>query len=128
GGQITELGVAGELTSRIPFHDKGTINIIGTGGPQGNERVNKTGYFLHQCAPNPFSSTTTISYEVPMTAHVTVHVYNTIGQCVATLIDVQQEAGTYSVTWEAKNLANGVYICRMEADDNTATQKMLLMK
>jgi enterochelin esterase-like enzyme len=128
GGQIVEIGVAGELTGRMPFHDNGTIHVIGTGGPQGSEIAGKNGYFLHQCTPNPFSQTTTISYEVPKATRLKVRVYNAIGQCVATLVDAQQETGTYSVTWNAKNLANGVYICRMEAEGNTATQKMLLMK
>jgi enterochelin esterase-like enzyme len=128
GGQIAELGVAGELTSRIPFYDNGTVNVIGTGGPQGNEMAGKNGYLLHECTPNPFSRTTTISYEVPITARVRIRIYNALGQCVAALVNEQHEAGTYSINWEAKNLANGVYICRMEADDNTATQKMLLLK
>jgi len=128
GGQVAELGVAGELMSRIPFHDNGTINVIGTGGPMGNEMAGKNGLFLHQCTPNPFVGATTISYEVPTASHVEVRVYNAIGQCVAKLVDAQHDAGTYSINWTAGNLAHGVYICRMEADNNTVTQKMLLMK
>jgi enterochelin esterase-like enzyme len=127
-GEGVELGVAGELTSRIPFHDCGLMDVIGTGGPQGSEMAGKNGYFLYQSTPNPFKTTTAIKYEVPKATRVKISVYNAIGQRVATLVDAQQEAGTYSITWEAKNLANGVYICRMEAGGNTKNQKMLLLK
>jgi CubicO group peptidase (beta-lactamase class C family) len=79
-------------------------------------------------APNPFAHTTSIQYTLPRKTLVRLNIYNTAGQLVVTLVDATQEAGSYSVSWEGKNLPNGVYICRMETDDCTETQKILLMK
>ncbi len=80
------------------------------------------------CTPNPFSTSTTIQYEIPNATHVQVKIFNATGQYVATLIDNKQPAGIYSVSWDGKKLPNGVYICRMETDDFIETQKVLLMK
>lgn len=128
GRQIVEIGVAGELNNGIPFHDVGTLNVSGTGGPQGSESPLRTKAILHECTPNPFSATTAIQYEIPNETHVRVTVYNAAGQRVATLADAHQEAGTYTLPWQAKNLPNGVYICRMEADGCVQRQKLLLTK
>ncbi|MDH4211660.1 MAG: alpha/beta hydrolase-fold protein [candidate division WOR-3 bacterium] len=128
GKQTVELVVAGELTNGIPFHDIGALNVTGTAGPQGNEMAYKTGGILYKCIPNPFSTTTAILYEIPSETHVSVTIYNAVGQRVATLVDATQEAGSYSVSWEGKNLPNGVYLCTMETDGCTETQKILLMK
>ncbi len=128
GRQTVELGIAGELYDGIPFHDVGALNVTGTGGPQGNEMTYKTGALLHGCTPNPFSTTTAVQYELPEETHIRVVIYNAVGQRVATLVDAMQEAGLYSLSWEGKNLPNGIYICIMETDDCTETQKILIMK
>ncbi|UCD05329.1 MAG: T9SS type A sorting domain-containing protein [candidate division WOR-3 bacterium] len=128
GRQTVELGIAGELYNGIPFHDVGTLNISGTGGPQGNEMAHKTDVILHGCTPNPFSTTTAIQYDLPEETHVRVAIYNAAGQRVTTLMDATQEAGSYSVSWEGKNLPKGVYFCRLETEGRTQTQKILLMK
>jgi S-formylglutathione hydrolase FrmB len=128
GRQTVELGIAGKLNNGIPFHDVGLLNVTGTAGPQGSEVTRKSGGALYECTPNPFSATTAIQYEIPKEMQVRVAIYNATGQRVATLVDAKQTAGTYSVCWEAKQLPNGVYICQMETDGRTETQKILLMK
>lgn len=80
------------------------------------------------CMPSIFSATTTIQYDIPNATHVRVAVFNAAGQRVATLVDYPQEAGSYNLAWQAKNLPNGVYICRMETEGSTKSQKILLMK
>ncbi|UCG31075.1 MAG: T9SS type A sorting domain-containing protein [candidate division WOR-3 bacterium] len=128
GRQTVELAVAGELFNGIPFHDVGALNVTGTGGPQGNEVARNTGGILYKCTPNPFSTTTAVRYEIPSETHVRIAIYNAVGQRVVTLVDAAQEAGSYSVSWEGTNLPNGIYICTMETDGHTETQKILLMK
>jgi S-formylglutathione hydrolase len=128
GRQTVELGVAGELNNGIPFHDVGTLNVAGAGGPQGNEMTYKSGGTLRECTPNPFSSTTAIQYEIPEETHVRVAIYNAVGQHVGTIVDTRQTAGAYSICWDANKLPNGVYICRMETDRSTETKKILLIK
>ena len=61
-------------------------------------------------------------------AKVKVSVYNTLGQIVAELVDMDQEAGYHTATWDASNVASGVYFYRIEANDFTATKRMILMK
>ena len=78
--------------------------------------------------PNPFSGTTTISYSLPEANHVHLTVYNFIGGHIATLTDGMQEAGYHSVEFKGSELPCGIYFCRMQSGDFSATTKLLLVK
>jgi hypothetical protein len=69
-----------------------------------------------------------IRYEVPRKAHVTLTVYNTLGQKISTLIDKTMGAGSYKVRWEAGNFNSGIYLYRLQAGDVTRTKSMILVK
>jgi hypothetical protein len=85
-------------------------------------------FALSQNYPNPFNPATTFSFDVPKAAHVTLAVYNVLGQEVARLLDTEREAGTYTVEFDGSSLASGVYFYRLSAGDFTDTKKMLLVK
>ncbi|UCE18918.1 MAG: T9SS type A sorting domain-containing protein, partial [Gemmatimonadota bacterium] len=85
-------------------------------------------YGLAQNYPNPFNPVTSIAYSLPQAAKVKVVVYNTLGQIVSELVNTDQEAGHHVVKWDARDLASGVYFYRIEANDFTATRRMVLMK
>jgi len=85
-------------------------------------------FALAQNYPNPFNSTTLIKYVLPVDCQVRLDVYNVVGQRVATLVDGQQKAGYRSATWNAKDLASGVYFYRIKAADFTSIRKMVLIK
>jgi hypothetical protein len=78
--------------------------------------------------PNPFNAATTINYELPTVSHVTLDVYNILGEKVATLVDQKQQAGCRSVTWEASDASSGVYFYKLTAGDYTQTRRMMLVK
>lgn len=83
---------------------------------------------LSQNYPNPFNPVTHISYTLPTAEHVTLSLYNTLGQLVATLADENQPAGSHMVTLDASSLPSGVYIYSLKAGGITQTRKMTLIK
>ncbi len=85
-------------------------------------------YSLNQNYPNPFNPTTSISYSIPATQLVTLKIYNLLGQEVATLINQEQSAGSYTVTLDASNFSSGIYFYSLKAGNFTSTKKMMLMK
>jgi endoglucanase Acf2 len=83
---------------------------------------------LHQNYPNPFNPSTQISFALPYAGKVSLTVFNMLGQNVQTLVNHTVGAGNHTVTFDASNLANGVYLYRLEAGGQVLTRKMLLMK
>jgi hypothetical protein len=90
-------------------------------------------YALYQNYPNPFNPATIINYQLPMNSQVTLKVYDVLGREVATLVDRQQNAGDYEVTFNATRFASGVYFYRIAAVGNNgqkfvSIKKLVLMK
>jgi flagellar hook assembly protein FlgD len=86
-------------------------------------------YVLSQNYPNPFNPSTNIQFSLPRAGKVEMKVYNLLGQVVATLVNGQYATGRYEVTWDARNLASGLYFYRLTVDNNVVdTKKMLLLK
>lgn len=79
-------------------------------------------------SPNPFNPATQIRYTLTDAGLVTLTVYNTLGQEVTRLIHANQTAGAYTVTWDAHNVASGLYYYRLEVDGAAEIRKMLLIK
>jgi uncharacterized protein (DUF1501 family) len=108
-----------------------TIPIINTPGTQGNAggaTSLPTQYSLYQNFPNPFNPSTTIRYDLPLGGHVTLEVFNTEGQRVATLIDSDQAAGKHEVVFHADGYASGAYLVRLRAGVFIATKKAILVR
>lgn len=87
-----------------------------------------TSFVLSQNFPNPFNPTTTIRFATPSAGKVKLTVYNIYGELVRTLMDGEVAAGDHEVSFDASNLATGIYFYRLEAGAFTATQKMILAK
>ena len=69
-----------------------------------------------------------IRYTLPVSGKVAVRVYNVLGQAVATLVDGNQNVGTYEVSFNASALSSGVYFYRIESGSFEAVKKMMLLK
>jgi PKD repeat protein len=83
--------------------------------------------------PNPFNPITTIDFSIPRECHVTLEVYNVLGQTVKMLVNESMSQGYHSVTWDATNdngnpVPTGVYFYRMTADEFNMVRKMLLIR
>ncbi len=78
--------------------------------------------------PNPFNPVTTIRYQLPEAANVTLVVFNIMGQEVARLVDTAKQAGYHTVKWDATQFASGTYIYKITAGSFTATKRMVVIK
>ncbi|RKX28901.1 MAG: hypothetical protein DRP47_03105 [Candidatus Zixiibacteriota bacterium] len=87
-----------------------------------------TKFGLSQNYPNPYNPSTVISYDVPKASHVTLSVFNVLGQEVTTLVDEEKEAGTYEIVFDGSDIASGIYFYRIAADNFSETKKMVLVK
>ena len=85
-------------------------------------------FALGQNYPNPFNPATHIVYTVPAQVHVTLRVYDLLGVQVATLFDGVRPAGSYTATFDASGLADGVYFYRLEAAGFSDTRKLVVLK
>ena len=83
---------------------------------------------VFQNYPNPFNPSTVISFSTIKKEMVTVKVFNTLGQEVATLINSELEAGNHNVTFDASGLTSGIYVYSVQAGDNKYSRKMMLIK
>jgi hypothetical protein len=78
--------------------------------------------------PNPFNPTTRINYQLKVTGHVTLKVYDILGREVTTLVDESQESGIHYTTFDGTRLASGVYFYRLTAPGVNQMRKMMLTK
>jgi hypothetical protein len=115
--------------------------VVGDGGGRLNatasevrgEKVVPQQHALHQNYPNPFNPVTDISFCLPAASHVTLEIFNIMGQRVSTLLDEKMDVGVHTVQWEGRNsngreVASGVYFYNLRSGDFRETKKMLLLR
>jgi photosystem II stability/assembly factor-like uncharacterized protein len=120
-GPYLLLGTKGYGTWRRPISEMVTsVEMSSNSQP--------AGFGLEQNYPNPFNPNTTINYRLPKNGHVTIKVYDILGNEVKTLVNEYKPAGEYSVNFDAGKLSSGMYIYRITAGGYTAAKKMTLIK
>lgn len=132
--------VSGTLESIIEFSkillNEDNFNAIAKSGVVTIEGK-PTEFALYQNYPNPFNPVTTIRYQIPEDeTHVTITIYNIVGQLVRTLIDEKKDAGEYEIIWnscdeESKQVSSGIYFYRISAvgvKSYNSIKKMLLIR
>ncbi len=112
GGMLTEFGVTG-------------VNEVPAENPVRTLQMN--------VSPDPFVHATTISFEVPVAAHVALTVYNNTGQRVASLFDGQMNAGSQNITWDRRDgrgatVSSGVYFVRLTCGDATSSASIVVAR
>jgi hypothetical protein len=85
-------------------------------------------FMLNQNYPNPFNPVTVISWQLPVSSHVDLSIYNVFGQKVSTLISKKQSAGNYQIEWNASGFSSGIYFYKLHTGIKTVTRKMILLK
>ncbi|RMH70606.1 MAG: T9SS C-terminal target domain-containing protein, partial [Gemmatimonadetes bacterium] len=90
-------------------------------------------YALHQNYPNPFNPKTTLRFDVPQTARVSLSIYDVSGALVRTLVDGEVEAGYHQVVWDGTDASgqavkSGVYVYRLDAGSFSQTESMVLLR
>lgn len=132
---LTELAGTREI-GRHPVNEGAAIVIA---DPQVNAlRLHKvaglpTVFAVSQNYPNPFNPVTEIQYALPQPEKVEIVIYNALGQKVKTLLSRAQEAGYYTIAWDATNdagekVGSGIYFYRIQAGKYSAVRKMALVR
>ena len=87
---------------------------------------------LEQNYPNPFNPSTRIQYQVSSNSHVSLNVYDVLGNEIATLVNEEKEPGSFEVEFNLasgnRNLASGVYFYQLKAGEFIETKKMILLR
>lgn len=104
------------------------INNLIITGVESFAGSNVKSYSLSQNYPNPFNPSTIIKYSIPQNGYISLKVFNLQGEEVATLSEGVRQAGSYSVTFDASGLANGVYLYQLKSNGFMETKKLLLLK
>lgn len=78
--------------------------------------------------PNPFTISTEIRFTLPEDEHVKLEVFNLLGEKIATLVDDWQTSGEKTVKWNSEGLPGGIYLYRIETENEVRTNKMILLK
>lgn len=122
----TEIYIANDLGELIPVIPTETLGL-----EDAESRVIST--FLAKNYPNPFSAHTTITFGIPSRQAVEVSVYNLAGQRIRTLQNGSLDAGIHTLTWDGRDnrqqtVANGVYLYRLKAAEQTLTERMVILR
>ena len=137
GDGIPDIATNGHQS--ILYGGHGTVQIFAGYNPNPTDVVVESeptlpdDYILHQNYPNPFNPSTTIEFELPVGQHVTLDVFNVLGQKVRTVTDQHFVAGNYEIEWDGRDengepVSTGVYFYRLTTGEESFTRKMMLLK
>jgi len=128
--KITSVGYLTEVYSESGFSNTVDIRVkLPAFEKQGSEIISGiNNYSLSQNYPNPFNPATTIMFSLPVSAQVTLKVYDVLGREAASLIDSYKEAGSHSIKFDASNLTSGIYFYQLKAGEYIETKKLILQK
>jgi GH18 family chitinase len=131
GDAIRVVGVPGGTMKYISVGElrvfrSGTTDVTST-------EITPNEFKLAQNYPNPFNPSTTIQFQMPSMSHVTIAVFNVLGQKIRTLVDRVVAQGSAHTTWDGKDesgnhVTSGIYLYKMQSGNYLATRKMVFAK
>jgi len=126
-------GVRSVISEGLYLNSSVVVNMDDVVSEVGSGTQAPVSFRLDQNHPNPFNPNTTIGYALGKESHITITVYDVLGQHVTTLVDGVQSQGHHSVLWDGTNstgqpVSTGVYLYRMRAGDYVASRKTLMAK
>jgi len=136
-GRLTDISIVGYASAGFYIDD---MKLVAAEPPEPTavemvgERMVPSAYGLSPNYPNPFNAETTVPYELPRSGVVRLSLYNTTGQQIRVLVEGGRSAGTHLAMWDGRDdagrdVASGVYMCRMEVDGNAVgTRRMTLVR
>lgn len=127
---MTNATIEGRLLARIAAVTLDACTVTLPASPSGIETGERTpnGFELLQNYPNPFNPTTTIKFSMMSKGIAELNVYNHTGELVSSLVNDNMDAGYHTVNFDASNLSAGVYYYTLKANNETVTNKMVLVK
>jgi hypothetical protein len=117
-----------EMTPTFAAENQNTTASI-----EDNSSLAPSTFALEKNYPNPFNPSTTISYDLPQQAQVTLDIFDIMGKKIKTLVNQSQDTGNKSAVWNGTDefgrpVSAGVYLYRIQAGEFTKTRKMVLLK
>jgi uncharacterized delta-60 repeat protein len=126
-GRVVVTGVALQLITGADFCTIEYVQSSGTEIPL-PQVIAPQDLSLSPPTPNPFNSTTILSYKLPFADRVQLTVWDTAGRLVATLVEGRQEKGMHEITFKGADLASGVYFVQLKAGRFENVRKLLLLR
>jgi hypothetical protein len=136
-------GGAFEACAHVYFHIKAILSGMESpwsevavfpdnGQAPANEGIPEK-YALLQNYPNPFNPVTQISLSLPASGHVSLKIYNIVGETIRTLVNGDMSAGSHALLWDGTDdhghaVASGIYIYRVKTTGFSDSKKMLLLR
>jgi PKD repeat protein len=123
---------AGEQVMHVGFHNGqfnlNWIEILASTTDINESQESPSSFQLSQNYPNPFNPTTNISFTLPRAEHVSLKVYNLLGQEVALLVNEIMSAGNFDISFDAAELPTGIYVYSITAGNFKSVKKMMILK
>jgi hypothetical protein len=132
--KLEKLGLPRSVADPVGDEEKGEADpVLKNGSESINLLAVPEEFEMSVNFPNPFNPSTTVQYAVPEMSHVTIEVYNMLGQKVRTLVDEVKTHGYHTVQWDGRNeagetVSSGTYLYEMQSGEFVQTQKMVLTK
>ncbi|MEJ2355890.1 MAG: glycoside hydrolase family 3 N-terminal domain-containing protein [candidate division WOR-3 bacterium] len=111
-----------------PFGPEKVYNRLDEPAGLPEKKKNESVYKVKQNNPNPFNTVTTIEYTIPKKEFVTLKIYDLMGREIETLVNKEQNSGTYEVYWDAGEYPGGIYLYRLDTPESSSCGKMILLK